>query len=192
MPSADPSRREFLAASGAAAAVWLGTDPAAFRRALAAARAAVHGQAIRYDVLTDEQAADLDAIGSQIIPTDDALPGAHEARVVVFIDRALGSFAADQREPLLQGLDDLNRRAAARWPGAGRFAALAGERQHALLREIEDTPFFGQVRFAVVVGMFAHPSWGGNYDGAGWKVLGFEPRFVWQPPFGAYDAEAHR
>lgn len=192
MTRVDPSRREFLAVSGAAAAVWLGTDPAAFRRALAAARAAVAGQAIRYDVLSDEQAADLDAIASQIIPTDDELPGAHEARVVVFIDRALGSFAAGQHTPVFEGLDDLNRRAGERWPGAGRFATLTPERRQELLREIAETPFFGRVRFAVIVGMFAHPSWGGNYDGAGWRVLDFEPRFVWSPPFGAYDAEAHQ
>lgn len=186
------SRREFLATSAAAAAVWFGADPAQLRRALAAARRAQGAQGIAYEVLTSEQAADFDAIASQIVPSDDQLPGAHEARVVVFIDRALQGFAAGQREPLLAGLDDLNRRAGERWPDAGRFATLASERRHALLAEIEETPFFRQVRFAVLAGMFAHPSWGGNYDGAGWKVLGFEPRFAWSPPFGAYDAEVNR
>ena len=38
--------------------------------------------------------------------------------------------------------------------------------------------------------MFADPSWGGNREQAGWKLLGFDPRGIWQPPFGAYDATA--
>ena len=48
---------------------------------------------------------------------------------------------------------------------------------------------FWIVPLGVLIGMFAHPDHGGNYDGAGWKLLGFEPRYVWQPPFGEYDAE---
>ncbi len=59
------SRREFVAASGAAA--WLGKDPDAF--------AAASGESVQYDVLTVQQAQDLDAMAAQIIPTDD-LPGA--------------------------------------------------------------------------------------------------------------------
>ena len=183
------SRREFLAASGTFAAGWLGSDPQAFFEALAASRAAAGGEQVTYEVLTAEQAADLDAIAVQIIPSDDDLPGAREARVVVFIDRALGGFMANQKDFLLGGLDDLNGRVSERWPAVARFAGLTGEQQHELLTEIEDEPFFESVRFGVITGMFAHPDWGGNYEGAGWKLLGFEPRYAWQPPFGAYDAE---
>ena len=188
MTNHNQSRREFVAASGTFAAAWLGTDPDAFLAALRAARAAASGESVRYDVLTAQQAQDLDAMASQIIPTDD-LPGAREARVVVFIDRALGSFQSSQRESTVEGIDDLNRRVAEHWPGAGRFASQSEGRQLLLLKEIEDTSFFRQVRNWVVTGMFAHPQWGGNFDGAGWKVLGFESRYVWQPPFGEYDAE---
>jgi hypothetical protein len=39
--------------------------------------------------------------------------------------------------------------------------------------------------------MFAMPAWGGNRDGAGWALLGFDSRHVWQPPFGYYDAGHH-
>ena len=140
-------------------------------------------------MLTAEQAADLDAIAAQIIPSDDDLPGALEARSVVFIDRALGTFMANQKDLLLEGLDDLNSTVSERWPADARFAALTEEQQHELLTEIEDEPFFRAVRFGVLTGMFAHPDWGGNYEGAGWKLLGFEPRYVWRPPFGYYDAE---
>jgi hypothetical protein len=36
-------------------------------------------------------------------------------------------------------------------------------------------------------GMFSTPSYGGNRDGAGWKLLGFEDMHAFQPPFGYYD-----
>jgi gluconate 2-dehydrogenase gamma chain len=137
---------------------------------------------VQFQALTPEQAEDLDAVAAQIIPTDD-LPGAREARAVVFIDRALATFQSEEKPAMLEGLADLNRRA------RGRFSGVSETRQRELLQEIEDGEFFAQVRLGVVVGTFAHPSWGGNVDGAGWRILGFEPRYFWRPPFGAYDAE---
>ena len=49
-------------------------------------------EAGKLEVLTAEQARQVEAIACQIIPTDD-LPGAREAGVVYFIDRALKTFA---------------------------------------------------------------------------------------------------
>lgn len=189
MTDAFPSRRAFLASGGALAAGWLGSDPRALLAALTASREAAAGIPTPLEILTELQAADLDAMAALIIPSDDDLPGAREARVVVFIDRSLGTFAAGQKDSMLEGLDDLNGLAAERWPGAGRFAELSDERQLELLHEIEGGPFFGQVRTSVVFGTFAHPDHGGNHEGAGWELLGFEPRYVWRPPFGEYDAE---
>jgi gluconate 2-dehydrogenase gamma chain len=188
--SAAPSRRGFLLTG--AAALWLTGDGALVRRAFAAAEDARRsgGRRPTFDTLTREQAADLEAVCARIIPTDD-LPGAREARAIVYIDRALGTFAADQLRPMLDGLADLSRRVVDRWPGTARFSALAEDRQDELLRAIEDTTFFGQVRLATLVGTFASPSWGGNHEGAGWRIMGFEPRFAWEPPFGDYDAEAN-
>lgn len=190
LPVNDPSstRREFLASTGVVAAAWLGTDPEALFRALEAQRAAARGEQVAYEVLSTEQAADLDAIAAQILPSDDQLPGAREAHVIVFIDRALGDHMAGQAEALLEDLDELNRQVSERW-GAGRFSELSDERQIELLQEIEDGAFFQQVRAAVLIGVFAHPDHGGNYDGVGWRLLGFEPRYFWRPPFGEYDAE---
>jgi hypothetical protein len=37
--------------------------------------------------------------------------------------------------------------------------------------------------------MFALPGYGGNRDAAGWKLIGFEDRHVFQPPFGHYDRD---
>ncbi len=189
--SGPTTRREFLLLTSGAAAVWLGTDPAALHAALRAADEARRSPAPpRFETLTAEQAADIEAVCARIIPTDD-LPGAREARTIVFIDRALGSFARDQLSGMLAGLADLNRRVAERWPGTARFSALDEVRQDVLLHAIARSDFFGQVRFATVAGTFANPSWGGNHEGAGWRILGFEPRFAWQPPFGDYDVGEH-
>jgi len=194
---ADPlTRRAFVAVSSTAlGAAWLAADPALVRAALEhaarAARAARAPNQLPWEVLTPEQAADLDAIAAQIFPSDDT-PGAREARVVDFIDRSLATWAAQQREPLLHGLDELNGEVERRWPGTQRFATLASERQLELLRAQEQTPFFQQMRFATLVGMFSLPGYGGNADKAGWRVIGFEDRYAWQPPFGDYDAEAAR
>jgi len=127
----------------------------------------------------------------RIFPSDGT-PGAKEAGVIHFMDKALATFAAPQKPQLLMGLDDLNKKVAGKWPGQTSFAALQPQQQDELLKEIEQGPFFGQLRFATVVGMFANPSYGGNQNQAGWKLLGFEAHGVFQPPFGYYDAEAQR
>src|SRR3989442_89219 len=191
---ADPvSRRAFLAASTTAfAAAWLAAEPAEIRAALKhAAHAAGALEPVPWDVLTPEQAADLEAIAAQIFPTDDT-PGAREARVVNFMDRSLATWAAQQREPLIHGLDELNGEVERRWPGTKRFANLAPEHQLELLGSQEQTPFFQQMRFATLVGMFSLPSYGGNADKAGWRGIGFADRYTSRPPFGDYDAEAAR
>jgi gluconate 2-dehydrogenase gamma chain len=188
----DPSsRRAFLAISGAAlATLWLSADPEEVRASLEhAAHAASHpGKPLPLEVLTPEQAADIEAIAEQIFPRDDT-PGARDARVVNFVDRSLATWAAQQREPMLKGLDELNVELNQRWPGTGRFAKLGPDRQLELLKAREKTPFFQQMRFATLVGMFSVPSYGGNADKAGWRQIGFDDRYTWQPPFGDYDAE---
>ena len=189
----ETSRRDFLALGGGAlTAVWLGSDPKSFHRAMVAARKAAEGRQIDWEVFTVEQAADVEAITAQIIPSDAQLPGAREARAVVFIDRSLSSHASGSRDLVLDGLAELNAQVASGGSGASRFAELDGGQQIALLREIEDTPFFGQMSFSTIIGTFGHPSWEGNFEGAGYKILDFEPRFLWQPPFGEYDAEVNR
>jgi hypothetical protein len=42
---------------------------------------------------------------------------------------------------------------------------------------------------ATAAGMFANPAYGGNRDKIGWKLLGFEDRYIWQQPFGYYDRD---
>src|SRR5689334_4475687 len=103
------SRRDFLAASATAlASLWLTADPqevhASLRHAAHVARAT---QPVAFDVFTPEEAADVEAIASQIIPTDDS-PGAREAKVVYFIDHSLANWAAPTKEDFSKGLAELN------------------------------------------------------------------------------------
>ena len=182
------SRRGFLKATGSmagaawAAALW----PAVLAAAQEAAGARDAGA--EFEQLTAEEAVDLAAIAAQIFPTDE-LPGATEAGVVYFMDSALRSFMTGAADSVSAGLDALNRKAAAAQPGA-RFSALPGPEQIKLLKAEEASPFFGTVRFMTIAGMFALPIYGGNKDYVGWKLLGFEHRHFWQPPFGFYDTQA--
>ena len=183
----DVSRRAFLAAAGAgAAAIWITAEA---RDVIAASRHAM--QATRFQVLGDVDAADLEAATSQIVPTDDT-PGAREARVVYFVDRALATFAKDQRKSLEAGLKELRKRAAKQVRGATSFAALPNDKQIAVIASMEKDKheFFFQLRNMTIVGMLANPEYGGNYNKVGWKWLGFDDRFSWAAPFGWYDRNA--
>jgi gluconate 2-dehydrogenase gamma chain len=185
------SRREFLAASAAAAgSIWLAASPAELQASLGHARRAAGADQQSFEVLTADQAADIDAISSQIIPTDD-LPGAHEAGAVHFIDHSFTTFAQNQREPMLSGLAAYNTLVAQAHPEVTHFAQLAPAQQLEFLRGHDHHQFFQQLRGAVLVAVFSNPLWGGNKDKAGYRILGFEDRFVWQPPFGWYDARAN-
>ncbi|MSR06140.1 MAG: gluconate 2-dehydrogenase subunit 3 family protein [Gemmatimonadetes bacterium] len=189
------SRRDFLAASSAAlASLWLTADPEQLRASLAhAAHAATSRTPVDWETFTLPQAADVDAIAAQIIPTDGT-PGAREAHAVNFIDHSLANWAKPQAESFLKGLSELNDEVEKRWPGTGGFAKLYPARQMELLMAWDkaNKPFFNQVRSAVITGTFSNEEYGGNFQKIGWKIIGFEDRFAWQPPFGAYDVEANK
>ena len=187
------SRRGFIAsAGGTLAAAWLMADADKLR---AAGEHAAYATRITppppFEVLTAQQAADLDAATAQIVPSDET-PGAHEARVVYFIDKSLATWQKDQRPAVESGLAELAKRAAAASPGVESFSALNGEQQQAVIASLEKDKhqFFFLLRGATIVGMFANPEYGGNFEKAGWKMLGFDDRFSWAPPFGWYDANA--
>ncbi len=182
MSRSDPGRRSFLRMSGGAAFLAAGWPVlAAAGRAAAADRDA----AAPLEHLAPDLAADLAAIAERILPSDET-PGAREAGVIYFIDRALGTFAADGRALVEAGVSGLN----AGPDGAqARFAALAPAEQDRRLGEIEQTPFFATMRFLTLAGMFAMPGYGGNRDHVGWSLLGFPHQHAWQPPFGHYDAQ---
>jgi gluconate 2-dehydrogenase gamma chain len=138
-----------------------------------------------FKALTKEQADVVEAVTARILPAVDGRPGAREAGAVYFIDRALATFNAAQKTVYVDGVANLNQRA------SGNFAALTPARQDELLRQIEPSVFFQTVRFDTLVGTFALPSWGGNRDFAGWRLIGVEHQPFFQPPFGHYDANAN-
>jgi gluconate 2-dehydrogenase gamma chain len=183
----NPSRRAFLHASGnVLGGSWLAMQlPGLLAVAQAASAAIEQGASLRN--LDPAEAAALEAIAARIIPSDDT-PGAREAGVIHFIDQALDEFMADASAELRAGIDSVDALAADAVDGR-RFAQLGPEDQDAILQGIEETPFFGLMHFLTVAGMFALPAYGGNRNHLGWKLLGFDHRHGWQPPFGHYDAE---
>ena len=188
MPPKKQSRRAFLGTSGSViGGSWIALNlPAILATADFACTAQSAGAG--FEVLTAFEAAELEAIAAQIIPTDDT-PGAREAGVIYFIDRALNTFGAENLEPIREGLQDFESSVREEHSEVEAFSALSDDQQIEALRAIEESDFFGTVRTLTIAGMFAHPSYGGNRDKVGWALLGFDDRHAWQPPFGYYDAQ---
>src|SRR5262245_50819029 len=139
-------------------------------------------------MLTAAEAADVEAVAAQIIPTDDS-PGAREAGVVYFIDRALATFLSQLSSDYRAQLAGFQAGYRQHYPAAASFAALTPERQVEHLKRIDQTPFFNTTRLLTLLGMFSLPAYGGNRDTVGWKLIGFEDRHVFNPPFGYYDRD---
>jgi gluconate 2-dehydrogenase gamma chain len=133
-------------------------------------------------------AADVEAVAAQIVPSDDT-PGAREAGVVYFIDRALATFYAQLAGDYRAQLAAFQSACRARHPDAVSFASLTSEQQIAYLRRVDETPFFNMTRLLTLLGMFSLPAYGGNRDGVGWTLIGFEDAHVFRPPFGYYDRD---
>lgn len=155
----------------------------------------------KFEFFTADEAREVDAISARIIPTDDT-PGAHEAGVVYFIDRALMTFASDDQGTYRQGLVDLQGRVRKSVSGVDKFSAASPEQQDALLHELEllqgkgrrlfseqgaRPPFFDALRTHTIMGFLILPEAGGNDSGIGWKLIGRERDHMFQPPFGYYD-----
>ena len=182
------NRRDFIRRAGAAASGgWLAAAWPELVSAAAFAREA-HRSGAPLRVLTAAEATELDAISAQIIPSDDQLPGAREAGVVQFIDRALETFMAGALDGFRSGLGEFEDAVRAAHPEAASFASLPHEAQSTMMLDLVERPLFGTIRFLTLAGMFALPSYGGNQNGAGWRLIGFDDRHVWEPPFGYYDA----
>lgn len=187
------NRRAFLRAAAAAGVALSAAQLGEVDEALAwAGQAARQPAAPAWAVLTPAQAAVLDAMTSRLLPAVDGRPGAHEAGVVFYIDRALETFNAGARASYAAGVSDLDARAAKAVPGSSGFVSLDAAYRDQLLREIEQTPFFGAVHFDTIVGAFGVPALGGNRDYAGWHLIGMDHQPMFQAPFGYYDADANR
>lgn len=171
----------------------LGTLGSVPRAALAAAHqhareALQHDTPPAFEFFDAPTAAEVAAIAAQILPSDDG-PGATEAGVIFFIDRALKTFDADKAPIYRDGLAELQRTRQKLFPTSERVATLSHRQQIQLVHAIEKSDFFELVRVHTLLGFLGPPSYAGNRDMVGWKCIGFEDRMMWQPPFGYYDAE---
>ena len=185
------SRRSFLVNSMAGLnAAWITANYPAILAAQEHVRQATQAGGLpKLAFFNDAQAAEIDAMTAQIIPTDET-PGAREAHCMYFIDRALSTFAKNNQQAYVQGLQDLQAKTQQLYPQAAKFSALTSEQQIKVLTDIEKTPFFNLVRRHTIIGFFARPVHGGNYDKIGWKLIGYDDSLNHKPPFGYYDAQA--
>jgi len=200
------SRRNFLSrGSAAASAVWLSAHwPAIVAAAEHAHQAAKSAAPAKLQFFSSDQAAEIDAITARIIPSDDT-PGAHEAGVVYFIDRALTTFAVDDQKTYRDGLPGLQARAHELFPVLEKFSLATPEQQDKILHSFDShaaggrgmyragnvSSFFETVRVHTIVGFLVDPDAGrgGNRDGVGWKLIGRDRDHMFQPPFGYYDKD---
>jgi gluconate 2-dehydrogenase gamma chain len=192
MSAVQQSRRDFLVDSARTAALgWL----AAQLPLLASLSSCAREDAIQnksFTSLTNAEGRAMRAFAAQIIPSDAESPGAEEAGAVYFIDRALAlPFFAESVPIVRSGLADLDGRARL-IEGTASFGSLGGNQQIAIMRQIEQTPFFSTARTLVVIGTFADPAHGGNRNRVGWTMIGIDHQPSYAPPFGWYDAQDRR
>jgi gluconate 2-dehydrogenase gamma chain len=188
MESPASSRRRFLAQSvKGLGSAWLAANwteiLAAHQRARHATQAATP---LKFEFFTPEQAAEVEAIAAQIIPTDES-PGARESGVIYFIDRALATFDREKRDLYLKGLQELQQQCSKTFAPGKRLSQLEPAQQIEIFKSIEKSDFFEAVRVHTITGFFASDEYGGNKDQAGWKLIGFEDEHSFEPPFGYYD-----
>jgi gluconate 2-dehydrogenase gamma chain len=129
-----------------------------------------------------EEASVLDALVARIVPGDETDPGAREAGVVTYIDRALAGPYAAWQLAYREGLRLLNGHAIETY--GNRFHALADVDQDKIVGALEanevpgfgrsgSADFFAMVWAHTIEGLLCDPAYGGNRNGVGWKLIGF-------------------
>jgi gluconate 2-dehydrogenase gamma chain len=183
-------RRRFLTASlRGAGGAWMTLH---WPAVLAATQHAAHAREAvpppKLELLSPEQAIEIEAAASRIIPTDET-PGAREAGVIYFVDRALGTFAAANLTDYEKGLPVLQSKTQEMFPSVAKFSQLTAEQQDAVLKALEGQPFFEMILSHTILGFLSDPARGGNRNEVGWKLIGFDNSAVFSPPFGYYDRD---
>ena len=198
-PSRPLSRGELLKRAGvigAAAAVPTALAPDA---ALAQEELA---QLQKMKALAPGEAATIAAVCERLIPSDSTGPGAREANVVRYIDRALASDLAAFRPAYTAAVLAIDAYAQQKFGAV--FTALSTDQQDAVLRDMDQNrattqdptvvrpagasavdfapssrAVFEMIRTHAVQGMFSDPAHGGNTNFVGWKLVRFPgPRLV--------------
>jgi gluconate 2-dehydrogenase gamma chain len=207
----DFDRRHFLSRGLAAVgATWVSSNwPAVVAAAEHAHRSAVTPEAQKFEFFTAAEAKEVEAITSCIIPSDGT-PGAREAGVVYFIDRALVTFSVEAQKTYREGLPEIHKRVEKLYPAVKIFSRATPEQQIAVLESLDETgaknpprrpranfiagsatQLFETIRAHTLAGFLIDPESDrrGNRDGVGWTVIGRLPEHSFKPPFGSYDKD---
>jgi len=136
-------------------------------------RAAEAGTTDKLQSLSPEEAEETGSLASLIIPSGST-PGAREAGVTYFIDKALATFDRDKREAYRQGLRMVQARREELFPGSASIASLKPDDRLRLARAIENTEFFETLRVHTVMAFLGPPEYGGNRNQVGWTLIGFK------------------
>ena len=188
MPPYRPSRRDLLLYSSAVLANCAAGSPvgaAGLQHQHANPTSGSYSEELKF--FTKDDAADVDSIAALIIPTDET-PGAREAGVLQFIDAALDTFDREKQLIYRKGLEQTREEAAKIATNARRIADLSPEQQALLIERISKSEFFGVIRTHTVMGFLGTYAGQGNRNETGWKLIGFEDKFSFHPPFGHYDS----
>lgn len=183
------TRRSFLLSSGGLlSGIWIAAQWPAIAAAAHSAEAAAGSEPLGFTGFNPGDAADVEAIAAQIVPSGPT-PGARETHAVHFIDRALATFFSAWSTDFRAGLSQFQSAFRASNPGSPVFAGAGPDAQIAYLRTVDGTPFFDAMRTLTLLGMFSSPQYGGNFGAAGWKMMGFADQHAFTPPFGYYDRD---
>jgi gluconate 2-dehydrogenase gamma chain len=175
------TRRQVLQGATALGAVSV-TPALAQTNGVSTAEAAATAPAREaFENLTAAQSDLLERIVERLIPSDEHGPGAKEARVAHYIDRALGGGLASSRAAYAAGLDALDRYAQS---SRGKpFLQLSGTDQDSVLIDCEtgaatgfagsSAQFFSMLLSHTRQGMFGDPYYGGNANFVGWDLIGY-------------------
>ncbi|MDE3197474.1 MAG: gluconate 2-dehydrogenase subunit 3 family protein [Acidobacteriota bacterium] len=155
---------------------------------------------------TEAEAKVVAAACARIFPTDAAGPGAHEAGVVIYIDRQLaGPYGADKYRYTHPPFEDGGAEHGYQGKESPREVYRAGvtmlaglpdltpARQDEKLRSIEKSYFFQMLRAHTIEGMFCDPMHGGNTGLVGWRLIGFPgPHMSYRGDIDKHFSEAFR
>ena len=134
-----------------------------------------------------DEADTLEALVARIVPGSDEDPGAREAGVLTYIDRALAGPYSGWQGAYREGIHALNSYTRRRYEK--KYFELDEADQDSIVEELEagTMPGFGEaggessgagafftmVWAHTIEGMFSDPAYGGNRDASGWKLIGF-------------------
>ena len=196
------SRRDLLKTAGAAGAAALIPDAvgAVTEEASATASSTVAGKELAGSTassdtspllagpltnLTASETEILSAMVDRLIPTDELGPGALDAGVLQYIDRALSEAESDSAEAYRSGLAALDTYS--RYTRESPFIDLSTIDQDSVLIDVQigaatgagvgfvgsSGSFFNMVKSHTWQGMFGDPKYGGNVGFAGWDLIDY-------------------